>query len=199
MDVARGVEASAPAGVVLTQLEVPVAAAEAAMVAGRAIKAITILNPAPVRPLPASILSFIDVLTPNETEARVLAGIRPDGAMEPENIAQQLIQNGVKNVIMTLGERGALIVNSSSVTHVPAISVPAVDTTGAGDAFNAGLAVALASGANIGDAVRFGVVTGGLAVTKDGVIPSLSRIIQVVEFYKKSSLTAPDWLSTVAG
>lgn len=199
MDVARGVEASAPAGVVLTQLEVPVAAAEAAMVAGRAIKAITILNPAPVRPLPASILSFIDVLTPNETEARVLAGIRPDGAMEPENIAQQLIQNGVKNVIMTLGERGALIVNSSSVTHVPAISVPAVDTTGAGDAFNAGLAVALASGANIGDAVRFGVVTGGLAVTKDGVIPSLSRIIQVVEFYKKSSLTAPGWLSTVAG
>ena len=89
--------------------------------------------------------------------------------------------------------------NSSSATHVPAISVPAVDTTGAGDAFNAGLAVALASGANIEDAVRFGVVTGGLAVTKDGVIPSLSRITQVVEFYKKSSLTTPGWLSTVAG
>jgi ribokinase len=157
------------------------------------------LNPAPVRPLPASILSFVDVLTPNETEARVLAGIKPDEAMAPEKVARQLIQNGVKNVIMTLGERGALIVNSSSATHVPAISVPAVDTTGAGDAFNAGLAVALASGENIEDAVRFGVVTGGIAVTKDGVIPSLSRITQVVEFYKKSSLTTPGWLSTVAG
>jgi ribokinase len=194
-DVSRCNSTADPAAVVLTQLEIPVAAAEAAMAGGRARSAVTILNPAPVRPLPVSVLQMVDVLTPNETEAKVLAGIKPEASMEPEKVALELIRRGVKQVVMTLGERGALIVTSSRATHVPAIAVGAVDTTGAGDAFNAGLAMALASGASLEEATRFAVVTGGLSVTKEGVIPSLPRTAEILDFYQQQRQPAPTWLS----
>jgi ribokinase len=181
--------------VVLTQLEIPVAAAEAALRLGRAGSAITILNPAPVRPLPPSVLQLIDVLTPNQVEAKVLTGRSPDAAIEAEELARDLIRSGVKQVVMTLGERGALIVTSSSSTHVPAVPMSAVDTTGAGDAFNAGLATALASGASLEAAVQFAVVTGGLAVTKEGVIPSLPSCDEVRDFYQTRGMTPPVWLA----
>ncbi|MFY9561333.1 MAG: ribokinase [Terriglobales bacterium] len=184
--------------VVMTQLEIPVAAAEAAMVRGRARGAITILNPAPVRPLPPSILQAVDILTPNAVEAKVLAGRDPDAAIEPEEIARELIRNGVREVVMTLGEKGALIVTASSSKRVPAIKVPAVDTTGAGDAFNAGLAAALARGEDLEDAVRLAVVAGGLAVTKEGVIPSLPHCDEVLAFYRQSGAAPPHWISTGA-
>ena len=181
--------------VVLTQLEIPVAAAEAALHLGRAGGAITILNPAPVRPLPPSVLQLIDVLTPNQVEAKVLSGRSPDAIIEPEQLARELIRSGVKQVVMTLGERGALIVTSSSSTHVPAAPMSAVDTTGAGDAFNAGLATALASGASLEAAVQLAVATGGLAVTREGVIPSLPSRDEVRDFYRKSGMTPPAWFA----
>ncbi len=182
------------AAVVLTQLEIPVAAAEAALSLGRAHGATTILNPAPVRPLPASVLQSVDVLTPNQTEAKVLTGRNPDAAVEPEDVARDLIRAGVRKVVMTLGEKGALIVTSSSSNHIPGHSMHAVDTTGAGDAFNAGLATALATGESLESAVEFAVVTGGLAVTREGVIPSLPRREEVVQFYQQRSLKPPGWL-----
>jgi ribokinase len=184
--------------VVLTQLEIPVAAAEAALARGRARGAVTILNPAPVRPLPGSVLQMVDVLTPNEVEAKVLAGRSPDAAIEPEEVARELIRGGVKQVVMTLGEKGALIVTGSSSIHVPAIKVSAVDTTGAGDAFNAGLATGLAAGASLEDAVRFAVVTGGLAVMKEGVIPALPRRDEVMRFYRRQGMMAPAAISGFA-
>jgi ribokinase len=182
---------------VLTQLEIPVAAAEEALRRGRERGAITILNPAPVRPLPSSILQLIDVLTPNQVEAKVLTGRSPDAAIEPELLARELIRSGVKQVVMTLGERGALIVTSSSSTHIPAIRVSAVDTTGAGDAFNAGLATALASGSGLEEAVQLAVVTGGLAVTREGVIPSLPSRDEVRNFCHRQGTTLPDWFAAV--
>lgn len=194
-DVSRCEPAFDSAAVVLTQLEIPVAAAEAALARGRACGAVTILNPAPVRPLPNSVLSLIDVLTPNESEAKVLAGRSPDAVTDPVEVARELIRGGVNQVVMTLGEKGALIVTASSSTHVPAIRVLAVDTTGAGDAFNAGLAMATACGESLEDAVRFAVITGGLAVTKEGVIPSLPSRDQVHLFYRQLGLAAPNWLS----
>jgi ribokinase len=181
--------------VVLTQLEIPVVAAEAALRLGRMRGAITILNPAPVRLLPPSVLQLIDVLTPNQVEAKVLTGRSPDAAIEPEQLARELIRSGVKQVVITLGERGALIVTSSSSTHVPVVPMSAVDTTGAGDAFNAGLATALASGASLDAAVQFAVVIGGLAVTKEGVIPSLPICHEVRDFYQKSGMTPPAWFA----
>lgn len=187
-------EAFSSAGVVLTQLEIPVSAAAAALSVGRVRGATTILNPAPVRPLPPSVLHFVDVLTPNETEAKILAGLNPQHPTGPEDVARKLIGGGVKQVVMTLGEKGALIVSASSSNHIPAITVAAVDTTGAGDAFNAGLAVALASGADLEAAVRFAVITGGLAVTREGVIPSLPRIEEVLEFIQQQGNAPPAWL-----
>jgi ribokinase len=181
--------------VVLTQLEIPVAAAEAALRLGRSVGAITILNPAPVRPLSPSVFELIDVLTPNQAEAKLLTGRSPQAVIEPEQLARELIRQGVKQVVMTLGEKGALIVTSSSSTHVPAVQVSAVDSTGAGDAFNAGLATGLASGSSLEHGVQFAVVAGGLAVTKEGVIPSLARGDEVRHFYERRGTTIPDWFA----
>jgi ribokinase len=180
--------------VVLAQLEVPVEAAGAAMARGRENGALTILNPAPVRVLPQSVLRLVDILTPNQSEAKVLTGRSPDAAIEPETVARELIRSGVKYVVITLGEQGALLVSVNSSLHIPAIRVPVADTTGAGDSFNAGLAVALARGAKLEDAVRFAVVTGGLAVTREGVVPSLPTRDEVQRFYQQQGQTPPSWL-----
>ena len=195
-DVSQGEAAFDSAAVVLTQLEIPVAAAEGAMARGRARGAVTILNPAPVRPLPGSILQLVDIITPNQSEARVLAGRSPDEALDAVEIARDLIRRGVKQVVMTLGEKGALIVTASSSRHVPALRITAVDTTGAGDAFNAGLAMALACDAGLEGAVQFAVVTGGLAVSKEGVIPSLPHRDEVLRCYRQNDVNPPDWFST---
>lgn len=184
------------AAVVLTQLEIPVEAAERTLAMGRASGATTILNPAPVRPLPESVLRLVDVLTPNEKEARILVGRPPDVQINPERVARELLGHGVRQVVMTLGDEGALLVNASTRKHFPAIEVQAIDTTGAGDSFNAGLAVALAYGDRIEDAIHFAILTGALAVTKDGVIPSLPRCEQVLEFCTSRKITVPRWLSS---
>jgi len=195
-DVSKCEAAFTSPAVVLTQLEIPVDAAEAALRQGRACRAVTILNPAPVRPLPSRVLQFVDVLTPNEVEAKVLTGRRPVDSVSPEDVGRELVSAGVKNVIMTLGEKGALVVTESGTEHFPALPVRAVDTTGAGDAFNAGLATALAWGATLEQAVEFAIVTGGLAVTREGVIPSLPDCNQVVESYRARGLAPPGWLAT---
>lgn len=192
-DVGRCGAAFDSASAVLTQLETPVAVAEAALSRGRASGAVTILNPAPVRPLPTSILQYVDIITPNQSEAKVLAGLPPDAARSPEEVAQLLIRSGVKQVVMTLGEKGALIVTPSSARHIPSIEVSPVDTTGAGDAFTAGLGVSLACGASLEDATRFAVVTGGLAVTREGVIPSLPTRDDVLAYYQRSNQRPPEW------
>jgi ribokinase len=188
---ATGLQGSA---VVLTQLEIPVAAAEAALRMGRSLGVITILNPAPVRELPAAVLETVDILTPNLTEAKVLAGLSADAAIDDQEVARELIARGAKQVVMTLGEEGALIVSRDSAVRVAAVAVRAVDTTGAGDAFNAGLATALASGATLEAAVAFAVVMGGLAVTREGVIPSLPTRAEVRTFYERGRKVLPVWL-----
>lgn len=198
-DVARSDSAFINCAVMLTQLEIPVAAAEAALSLGRAHGLITILNPAPVRPLPASVLQMVDVLTPNQTEGRVLTGRSSDDDTDPEIMARELIRAGVRKVVMTLGEKGALVVTSSSSVHIPAMHVKAVDTTGAGDAFNAGLATALAFGESLNDAVAFAVITGGMAVTKEGVIPSLPRRDEVFSFCQQHGMRPPSWLNAQGG
>ena len=154
----------------------------------------TILNPAPARALPPSTLESVDILTPNQTEANVLTGRSPNAASDPEEVARELIGAGVKQVVMTLGESGALIVTESSAKRIPAPEMRAVDTTGAGDAFNAGLATALAYGENVESAVQFAVITGALAVTREGVIPSLPRREEAVEFLRLRATRIPDWL-----
>jgi len=186
------------AAVVLTQLETPVAVAESALARGRACGAITILNPAPVRPLPESLLRQIDVLTPNRTEACVLIGQSPPSDADPESLARKLIAMGVKTVIVTLGENGVQLVTPQTSKRIPAIPMKAVDTTGAGDAFNAGLATALAFGEGMEAAAEFAVMAAALAVTRHGVVPSLAGSAEVAQLYRKLSRTPPNWLLSAA-
>jgi ribokinase len=161
---------------VLSVLEIPPATAGRALTLARRHGAIAILNPAPATPLDDSLLSQVDVLTPNSGELRVLLGLPPDDATAPLTLAQRLQAHGVRNVVVTLGGEGALIVAASGVVeHVPGVPVPVVDTTGAGDAFTCALAVALAEGRSLGDAVRFANHAGALACTKLGAITALPR------------------------
>lgn len=192
-DVAESDAVLTSADVVLSQLEIPADAAEAAMTRGRGHGAITILNPAPARPLHPAALHNVDVLTPNEAEAKLLLGHRPEAAIEPPQLARGLLQLGPRNAVVTLGEEGAFIATRTWEKGVPAIKVPAVDTTGAGDAFNAGLAVALAHGADLEAAVNLAVITGGLAVTKDGVVPALPRLAEVLTYCERCGLPKPKW------
>jgi ribokinase len=192
-DVERAQAAFQGSAVVLTQLEIPVEAAGEAMRRGRKEGVITILNPAPVRPLTTAILQNVDILTPNESEAKVLAGYDPKAEVAAEQVARELLSMGVKSVVMTLGERGALLISYDLVKAVPAVRVSAVDTTGAGDAFNAGLATAVACGVDLQEAVQFAVVTGALAVTREGVIPALPHCEDVISLYAQQGRTPPDW------
>jgi ribokinase len=161
------------ADVLLLQLESPLEtvtwAAEMAQARGLPV----VLNPAPARPLPDSLLAMVNVLVPNESETALLAERPVTDRAQAEAAAHALLELGVGAVILTLGERGALLAEPDGVTHVPAFEVTPVDTTAAGDAFVGGLAVALAEGRALAEAVRWGSAAGALATTKEGAQPSL--------------------------
>jgi ribokinase len=165
--------AIAGADVLLLQLESPLeTVAQAAAIAARHGVQV-ILNPAPARPLPAALLSVVDVLIPNESETALLTRLPVGDRAEIEAAAKALQGWGVATVILTLGERGALLVQAERVESFPAFDVIPVDTTAAGDAFVGGFAVALAEGRSLAEAVRWGNATGALATTQLGAQPSL--------------------------
>ena len=172
-DVATFAPVLAASRVLLTQLEIPVATVAAALRTARRSGVTTILNPAPARPLPPEILGVADILTPNQTEARLLAGLAPDDPRPDEDVAARLFELGVGTVILTLGERGALILNREGAAHCPGQRVDVVDTTGAGDGFNAALAAALAEGRPLWEAVEWATHAGALVVAAPGVVPAL--------------------------
>ena len=182
-------ERIAESDVVMTVLEVPIAAAARAMELGRKHGAKTILNPAPARALPDAIFASVDYLTPNESELRILLGLPADDPRSSRDLAKELRRRGVRNVVVTLGRSGALILTDELEIMVPAVEVEVTDTTGAGDAFNSGFAVALAEGRDIVDAVRFGVVCGGIACTRLGVIPSLPDRAKADALYARACNT----------
>jgi ribokinase len=164
----------ADSDVVMSILEIRAEPAARAMALGREAGAITIFNPAPARQLPKSIYKDVDVLTPNETELKILLGIAPDEPGDVIELARAIQKRGVGSVVVTRGGAGALVVHpDGNVTEVPGIEVDVVDTTGAGDAFNAALGTALGEGRTLVEAARFAVVAGGLCCTKLGVIPAL--------------------------
>jgi ribokinase len=182
-----GVESQiARSDVVMTVLEIPVVAAARAMELGRKHSVRTILNPAPATRLDDAVLKQVDYLTPNETELRVLLGLSPDDPAPTEELAGQLHDHGAGSLIITLGEKGALILTGHHAEYIPGVAVDVVDTTGAGDAFNAGLAVALAEGKPLIEAVRYANCAGAIACTRLRVIPALGRRAMVDEFYSKT-------------
>jgi len=132
-----------------------------------------ILNPAPHRRGDEGCFGDVDIFVPNQVEAALFAGVDPGSVRDWAQIAQRLRGLGPRTVVLTLGEGGALIGDAEGVTQVPALRVPVVDTTAAGDAFVGGLAAALLQGMRLSDAVRFANACGAVAVTRAGAQPSL--------------------------
>ncbi len=173
----------ADSDVALSVLEIPVAPAARAAALARRHGVRMILNPAPAQPLDDDFLRNIDILTPNEGELRVIAGLAPDDPADGVEIARSLIARGVGAVVITRGGDGVTIVaREAEALHVPAFSVQPVDTTGAGDSFNSALAVALAEGKDLAAAARFAAAAGAFTVTRPGVIPALPTRAELEAF-----------------
>lgn len=141
-----------------------------------------LLNPAPAVPLDEEILGIVDYLTPNETELSILTGLPTDTDEEVIAAANKLIALGTKNIVATLGSRGAMIANANGAEIVSGYKVKAIDTVAAGDSFNGALAVALTEGKSLKEAVAFANAMGALTVQKQGAIPSLHTRKQVEAF-----------------
>jgi ribokinase len=161
--------------VFVTQLETPLDATGHALGIARANGVRTVLNPAPAAAIPDAVLVLCDYITPNETEASALSGINVADVSSATAAATAILGRGVaKACIVTLGEQGCLWSDGGQVVHVPAMRCgPAVDTTGAGDAFNGGFAAALAEGATPEHALRFATATAGISVTRPGAAASM--------------------------
>lgn len=168
--------------ILMTQLEIPLETAATALQLARENDAMTILNPAPAQPIERACLANVDILTPNASEARILLGLPPDDPSPPADLARGLLDLGVGNVVVTLGEEGALIASGEALTHIPAIPIQAVDVTGAGDSFNAALAVSLGTGASLEASVRYAVKAGAHTALRLGVIDGLPTAADLADF-----------------
>lgn len=165
------------ASVFLTQLELPIATVQRGLELARAAGVPTILNPAPApeAPLPDTLFALSDYLVPNETEAALLTGLPVENPDQARVAAKALQAKGAGNVILTLGEKGALVAPQEGETFlVEAFHAgPVVETTGAGDAFCGGFATGLSEGMRLPQAVRFGCATAAISVTRPGTAPSM--------------------------
>ncbi|MCP3773799.1 ribokinase [Paenibacillus sp. MZ04-78.2] len=154
--------------IVLVQLEIPLETAAAACEIGKKAGKTVILNPAPARPLPQSMLSCVDYITPNRLELATLTGLNTSGD-GLQTAMEALLDMGPRCIVTTLGEEGsAYLRKGETLRKVPAFRVPVVDTTGAGDAYNGGLAYALGAGSELEEAVAFACKVSAIAVTKLG-------------------------------
>lgn len=166
--------------VFLTQLELPIATVVHGLELAHSLGLITILNPAPACVMPETIYPHCDFVTPNETEAELLTGIAVRSLPDAERAADALLACGARNAIITLGARGALVKNARVTHHVEAFDAgPVLETTGAGDAFNGGLAVALSEGRDLLDATRFACAVASISVTGPGTAPSMPHRAEV--------------------
>ena len=180
VDAAR--DAIGASQVLLLQLEVPVEVVAHAAAQARRSGCRVILDPAPAHPLPDDLYPNLDVINPNEVEAKLLTGISIDDPQAAGRAADQLVSRGCKVVVIKMGARGAFLAGGGAREMVPAIPVDAVDSTAAGDAFAGALAVALAEGKSLEPAVRFANATAAISVTRMGAQPSMPRRDEVVAF-----------------
>ena len=176
------------AGHLLLQLEIPLLTVEAAARLARQAGAKVLLDPAPAQPLSSELLGLADYLTPNETELAILTGTSPTHLKRAEaaRLAKVLLGRGARKVIVKLGEQGALLVTKNEVQFWPAIPVTAVDTTAAGDAFNAAFAAALTKGLSESDAGHYATAAAACSVTRAGAQPSMPSHSEVDGLLKKT-------------
>ena len=173
--------------ILLTQLEINMPATEAAIRIAHEKGVTVVLNTAPVQPVSDELLSMVDIVTPNEVEAALLTGIPIHSIEDCRAAADVFFGKGVKKVVITWGKNGVYANDGKREVKVPISPVKAIDTTGAGDAFNGGFVVALAEGQDFFRSVVFGSVVAGLSVTKFGTAPSMpfrAEVDQKLEEWK---------------
>ena len=182
-DVDAGIAAArGRATVLLTQLETPVDVTSHAIRSGRAAGLIVILDPAPAAPVDADLWTAIDIVTPNETEARLITGIDVVDIASAGAAGRWFVERGVGCAVVTLGAQGVVVVDADGARHIAAPRVTAVDTTAAGDAFAGYLGAELSHGLTLGEALPRAMAAGALAVTRRGASPSLPDADAVTAF-----------------
>lgn len=181
-DLKRSAEAVEAADIILLQLEIPMQTVEAAAAMAYRLGKKVVLNPAPVSKLSAGLLETLYAITPNETEAEAISGIRITDEHTAEEAARKIASMGVCNVIITLGAKGALVFDGEHCEVVPAYKIQAVDTTAAGDVFNGALVVALSEGRTLPEAVRFACKASAISVTRSGAQNSVPYRTEVDVF-----------------
>jgi ribokinase len=181
-DVSRATAKIADAHVLLLQLETPVDTVRHAAQLARKNGVQVILNPAPARDLEDALLRCVTVLTPNESEAELLTGIKVDSEETAQQAAEMLRKRGVGTVIVTMGSKGAQLVTEGKSILIPSKQISAADTTAAGDAFNGALAFALAGDKPMEEAVQFANLVGAFSATRMGAQPSMPTFAELQEF-----------------
>ena len=167
----------------LTQLETPLDASLYALKIAKENGCTTILNPAPARNLPEDCFKNIDFFTPNETEASFFINQSIESEKDCQIAAEVLLDKGAKNILITLGDKGCFFKNQEEEFLLPVkkLSVPVVDTTGAGDAFNGAFSVALSKNKNYKEAIEFANLVAGISVTREGAANSMPTIDEIEE------------------
>ncbi|MEA2724902.1 MAG: ribokinase, partial [Gemmatimonadales bacterium] len=186
-DVEAAKGAIAGSKVLLAQLEVPVPAVALALRLAKAAGLRTVLDPAPALPLTEDVLRLVDVLRPNASEAATLTGFPVQDRTGAARAARALLDRGSGAVVVQAGKSGNLLVTSSEERFLPRIPVESVDSTGAGDAFAAGLAVGLAEGRPLAEAAAMGSAAAALATTKLGAQPAMPRREEVLRLVASMS------------
>jgi ribokinase len=172
------------AGILLLQLEVNFDALYRVVDIAHRAGATIVLNPAPAAELPDEVLRKIDIVTPNETEAQALTGVRVENEADALRAARVFMEKGVRQVVVTLGSMGAFATDGERHELLPRIGVDAIDATGAGDAFSGGFAMALAEGKDLFTALRYGNVTGALSTTRLGTAPAMPSRTEIDALYQ---------------
>jgi ribokinase len=184
-DAQRCILALEQAKVLLLQLEVPL---EASLLVARAAKergVKVIWDPAPALQLPAETYALVDYLTPNESETGLLVGFQPTNPQEAARAASILCERGVQTAIIKMGAQGAYYQSREESGFLPAFIVNAIDSVAAGDAFNGGLAVAVAEGKSLAGSMRWASAAGALATTKPGAMPSMPTRVELEQLLRE--------------
>ncbi len=187
-DLKEALNEIASADIVLMQLELPMETIQfvAKYAADRNVR--VILDPAPASELSPELLKYIDIITPNQTEASMLSGIEVISTENAEKAAKAISGKGVKNVIVTMGTSGAIIYEGGKIHHILAPKVEALDTTAAGDVFNGALAIALSEDKTLVDAVKFACMVAAISVTKMGAQSSIPYRNEINHTYNVDNL-----------
>lgn len=185
-DVDDAMDIISKSDVLLLQLEIPIETVVYAARKAYENNVKVILNPAPARSLPEEIFKYIYILTPNRVEAQMLSNVEIRSTEDVLKAARVLMSKGVKSIVVTLGAEGALLISGDREIHIPAFKVKPVDTTGAGDAFNAALAVAIAEGKSLEEAVRWANAAAAIKITRVGAQAGLPYRKDLKEFLNEN-------------